>query len=156
MNDVLNKSVIRGHEGTRFIVYHDSRGYLSIGVGCNLDAAGASVLCARAGIDYDAARVGRAITPAQCDALFELQYEDVTNDLKSIFPGLLELPANAAAVVCDMRFELGAKGFREFRHFIAAVIARNWGAAIAQMRASLWASQVPGRVENDVSLLEAI
>jgi hypothetical protein len=109
MNDALNKSVIERHEGRRLVVYLDGRGFKSIAVGFNLEAAGAGAICARAGLKLDALLAGQVISPATCDVLFELLYEPVAKDARSIFPAIDSYPENAAAVICDMRFELGVR-----------------------------------------------
>jgi GH24 family phage-related lysozyme (muramidase) len=156
MNDTLNKSLIAGHEGLRLIRYKDSRGFWTIGRGFNLEAPGALTVCIAAGADYAAVMTGAAITLEQCDAVFELQYEAVAGEARRAVPGIDGDPDNAGAVVCDMIFELGFSGFLAFHQVIAGLLARDWPAAIAGMKASKWATQVPSREENDVALLEAL
>jgi GH24 family phage-related lysozyme (muramidase) len=156
VNDSLNKSVILGHEGTRLVAYHDTEGYLTVGVGFNLDAAGASLVCEKLGIDYHAVIAGTAITQTQCDNLFTYSYGQVVADIITLFPNFQSMPDNVVAVPCDMRYELGFVGFRGFHEFIAAIKSANYPAAIAAMWDSLWAKQVPTRVQSDVALLEAV
>jgi hypothetical protein len=156
MNDALNKSVIERHEGRRLVVYLDSRGFKSIAVGFNLEAAGAGAICARAGLKLDALLAGQVISPATCDVLFELLYEPVAKDARSIFPAIDSYPENAAAVICDMRFELGGAGFRSFHHTVIAFGLRDWPGAIAGIRNSQIAVEVPNRVADNIKLLERI
>jgi GH24 family phage-related lysozyme (muramidase) len=156
MNDALNKSVIERHEGRRLVVYLDSRGVKSIAVGFNLEAAGAAAVCARANLNLEALLAGQVITEAQCDAVFELLYEPVAKDARSIFPAIDSYPENAAAVICDMRFELGGAGFRSFHHTVIAFGLRDWPGAIAGIRNSQIAVEVPNRVADNIKLLAAI
>lgn len=156
MNDQLNQSLIRSHEGLMLTVYKDTMGNRTIGVGFNLDAAGAKAICGQLGIDYASICLGKPITMDQANALFQYTYGFVLNDLVSIFPGFKDMPDNVCAVLCDMRFELGFGGFRQFHLFIAAIKNADWAGAIAQMKHSLWESQVPGRVANDISLMESV
>ena len=46
-------SIIRGHEGTRKCVYVDTTGHHTIGVGYNLDQAGARAMITSVGADFD-------------------------------------------------------------------------------------------------------
>lgn len=135
--------------------YRDTVGKLTIARGFNLDAPGASDILTQLSIDYQGVRNGQSITVTQADALFAYSYGSVVRDLHSIFPSLNSYPDNVGAVLSDMRYELGASGFRQFKMFIAAILREDWPGAIAQMKHSLWQSQVPGRVANDVALMEA-
>jgi GH24 family phage-related lysozyme (muramidase) len=156
MNDTLNKSVIARHEGERLQKYTDTRGRLTIARGFNLDAPGAPGICASLGIDYQAIRNGALLTQAQCDAIFNTQYATVASEARHIFPAIDTYAQNAAAVVCDMLFQLGFVGFLAFRHFIAAVGTFDWTLAVAELRDSYLAQEVPNRVNDNISLLEAI
>lgn len=162
MNDALNKSLIGGHEGLRLIAYNDSRGFLTVGDGLNLDAPGAAALCAACGVNYTAVRAGVALTLDQANALFAAQYAKVAAEARAAFPklatsgGIDSFPDAAAAVICDMIFELGIAGFLAFRHTVAAFEAQDWAGAIAGIEDSKLESQVPGRVANNVALLSAL
>ena len=156
MNDTLNKSLISGHEGLRLKKYLDSRGFWTIGRGFNLEAQGAAAVCANAGVDYIAVMAGAAITLDQANAIFDSQYARVAAEARRAIPGIDGDPDNAGAVVCDMIFEIGLSGFLAFHNAIAGILARDWPRAIAGMKASKWAYQVPSREMNDVALLEAL
>lgn len=156
MNDALNKALIQGHEGLRLTAYRDTTGHLTVGYGSNLDAVAAPARCAQAGIDFAATCAGHGITPSQADALFDADYAPVAAQARSTFPKLDSYPENACAVLCDMLFELGLGGFLGFHTMILAVRAQDWAAAIAAIHDSKYASEVPGRVANNVALLAAI
>lgn len=156
MNDTLNKQVIVGHEGLRLVAYRDTRGNLTVGFGFNLEAQNAHAICAKAGVDYDAVCAGAAITPAEAYAIFDGQYALVASHARNTLAEIDAWPDNAGAVITDMIFNLGWAGFLEFHQAVAAFRAQNYPAAIAAMKNSAWAHEVPARVENDVTLLEAI
>jgi GH24 family phage-related lysozyme (muramidase) len=156
VNDTLNQTLIRGHEGYRLVAYKDTRGFLTIGVGFNLDGAGASQVCAVANVNYPAIRAGAALRPDQVDAIFAQQYAVVAKDVRAIFPAIDTFPDNAGAVICDMRFELGEAGFLAFHNTDACFKARNWSGAIAGIKDSALSSEVPGRVQNNVALLSVL
>lgn len=156
MNDALNRATIQRHEGLRLKVYPDQNGTATIAIGFNLEAGGAQAVCMKFGIDYQATLAGSPITEAQCNSLFEYSYAVVLADLIILFPGLNAMPDNVAAVLCDMRYELGYTGFREFHEFIAAVKAGDWKEAAVQMLDSKWAQEVPNRVHDDVAMMEPV
>ena len=156
MNDTLNKTLISGHEGLRLKRYQDTRGFWTIGRGFNLTAPAGPAVCVGAGVDYAAVMAGAAITLDQADQIFESQYEAVAQEARHAIPGIDADPDNVGAVVCDMIFEIGLSGFLAFHQVIAGLTARNYPAAIAGMKASRWATQVPSREENDAALLEAL
>jgi GH24 family phage-related lysozyme (muramidase) len=156
MNDLLNKNLIVGHEGLRLKRYQDTRGFWTIGRGFNLQGPGAVAVCVAAGVDYAAVMGGAAITLNQADWIFESQYEAVAEEARHAIPDIDAMPDNAGAVVCDMIFEMGLSGFLAFHLVILGMLARNWPEAIAGMKRSRWATQVPSREENDVALLEAL
>ena len=156
MNDTLNKSLISGHEGLRLKKYQDTRGIWTIGRGFNLETQAARAVCEQAGVNYDAVMAGAPITLDQANLIFDHQYATVAAEARKAIPGIDDDPENVGAVVCDMIFELGLSGFLAFHHAILGIMARDWKAAIAGMKASKWAAQVPSREENDVALLEAL
>ncbi|MDP9039829.1 MAG: hypothetical protein M3O02_11250 [Acidobacteriota bacterium] len=156
MNDSFNKSLIRGHEGLRLTVYRDTKGITTIGVGFNLRANAAVSICTMCGVDYAAICAGSPLTLPQANAIFELQYAAVARFGRLIFPAIDTYPQNAAAVICDMLFQLGYAGFMEFQHAIAAARAGNWTGFAAEIKHSALAAQAPHRVENNVLLLESI
>lgn len=156
MNDELNKKLIMSHEGRRLKAYRDTRGFLTIGVGFNLDDALASGVCAAAGVDCQATRDGLPITDAECDLIFAHQYAAVAAEARGIFPGIDSYPENAAAVICDMLFQLGRTGFGHFVHTIAAFRAGDWKAAADGIAHSALAEETPHRVLDNCSHLDAI
>jgi GH24 family phage-related lysozyme (muramidase) len=157
MNIEQAKDLVKSHEGLRLKAYRDSRGVVTIGRGCNLQTSEARAICNWMDLPYEDLRLGKiALTLAQADAIFDRQFDAVLAGARLNFPGFDQLPDNAAAVICDMIFELGWAGFMEFRKFAKAVKDRDWNAAIAEMRNSQWNAQVPGRVENDVLLMKEL
>lgn len=112
------------HEGLRLTVYTDSVGVPTIGVGRNLRDAG---------ISSDEAMV-----------LLNHDLDAVIQDLSSFdwFVGLN--PIRQQAVV-DLRFNLGATGFREFRNFIHDMAIGNFPGAAQELLSSRAATDAPTR-----------
>jgi lysozyme len=101
------------------------KGYLTIGVGYNLDAHP---------LDEDVIDLLRDKTVAQAE-----------RDLLAALPWATGLPAPRFAVLLDMTFNLGIHGLLGFHTFLAAVEAGQWEQAGDAMRDSKWATQVGAR-----------
>jgi len=128
-----------------------------VGYGCNLETQAAKGICAQVGVNYGELLGGKIeLTPEQADTMFEMQYDANIAMAGSIFDAIHEMPDEAAAVIADMIFNLGAGAFQKFHNFIAAIKAGRWAVAIQEMENSAWAQQVPHRVKDDVALMEAI
>jgi lysozyme len=112
------------HEGRRKFPYVDTVGKVSIGVGRNLK--------------------DRGLSDDEIDYLLSNDLKECRDDLAT-FPWWDELDEVRRNVVMDMRFQLGAAGFRKFKATLGAVAAGNYTQAGEYMEASRWARQVPNR-----------
>ena len=113
-------------EGLKLTPYRCTAGALTIGIGTNLDA----------GITVEEAYF-------LCDNRLKLAICDLKkNVFKKEWP---DLPQPIREVLVDMRFNLGAKGFRGFKKMIAAVRAQDWQRMIKEMLNSKWARDVGHR-----------
>lgn len=121
------------HEDERLFPYRDSLGYLTIGVGHNLDANGIPRDISRALLHYD--------------------LREVFDDLET-FPTFRDLDPILQRVLVDMRFNLGPAKFRQFKRMLAAVAAGDYRAAASHMRDSLWYRQVKSRGVRLAKMME--
>ena len=155
MNLEQVKDLVKSHEGLRLHVYRDSLGYRTIGYGCNLEPSYARVWCWAARVQYDKLLAGEIeLTEAQAETILDEQLEKTVREARKVFGGQFDLlPDNAAAIVCDMIFNLGPTRFAEFHRFIEAVKRLDWNEAVSEMLDSVWAKQVPSRVADDVRLI---
>lgn len=154
MNRALIENLIEKHEGRRYKVYSDSRGILTIGVGFNLEDAGAKDICDRYGLDLDELKTGAvALTDPQIDEIFDFQLTAVISAATGIFPNFANMPDTVQAVVCDMIFNLGETRFSKFVSMIAVLKLGDWKQAAIDAGNSLWAKQVPHRAADDIALL---
>lgn len=149
------RALITKHEGMRAVRYQDTRGIWTIGKGFNLEAPGARQRVAAAGLDYDALMEGQAITEAQADALMEGALENACDAACMIVRGFTTLPEAVQLVLIDMLFNLGSHGFAQFHRMLAAVESGDWLGAAAQMRNSVWFTQVGVRGRDDEELMES-
>jgi GH24 family phage-related lysozyme (muramidase) len=141
-------------EGRRHIRYFDARGIATIGVGFNLERAGAR---ARIGADYERVLAGElALNDEQIDALFRDDAEDALNSARRIVHNFDELPQEAQLIVADMVFNLGAAGFAGFRNTIAALENRDFARAADEMEDSLWYRQGARRPPHHVEAMRRL
>jgi len=123
------------HEGIRLTPYRDSVGKLTIGVGRNLDDVGITEDEARIMLRNDIEKA-KAI-PAKYVANFA------------------ELPKPKQAALINMCFNLGERGFSNFRKMIAAISAYQFEEAAREMLDSRWATQVGNRATELANIMRS-
>ena len=116
------------HEGLELKSYQCSAGYLTIGVGRNVEELGITEDEARYLLDNDILRV--------------------TKELDSAMPWWRNLSEVRQRVVVDMVFNLGLSRFLNFKNAINAMQEEDWDEAAAQMLDSRWADQVGQRAHR--------
>ena len=124
---------LKEDEGLRLMPYRCSEGYLTIGYGWNLDKV--------------------PIPGEVADLLLSIAVARAENDARTLIDfDRLTLPRQD--VVVNMRYQLGAGGFRGFRRFIAAVNHGEYRMAAAEMLDSRWAQQTPTRAARLARIME--
>lgn len=110
-------------EGRRQYPYRCPAGYLTIGVGRNLET--------------------RGLSNDEINYLLNNDIQECRADLQQIFGLDFDTfsPARQCALV-DMRFNLGAGGFRTFQRMIRAIHNGDWDRAAMEALDSAWAEQV--------------
>ena len=116
------------HEGLKLKPYKCSAGKTTIGVGRNLDDVG--------------------ISRVEALLLLEHDIKEVIADLYDIFKNFHDLSENIKLALIDMRFNLGYKGFRNFRKMIDAVRKEDFKRMAEEMKDSRWFDQVGARSQN--------
>jgi lysozyme len=121
--------MLRRHEGERLTPYTDTSGKITIGIGRNLTDVG--------------------ISRVESDVLFQTDVNRALLALLTIYPEwfLTQVPVRQAALV-DMMFNLGPRGFAEFRGMIGAFERGDPSLAAIEMVRSVWARQVGGRAQE--------
>ena len=149
--------LIKRHEGRRLIVYEDTKGIKTIGVGCNLEASGAEAICTRVGLDYQGLLAGTvSLTEEQAEIIFQAQLLTVVCQAVGIFPTWATMPLDVQAVVCDLIFNMGEQKFLGFVKAIAALKAGLWQVAADELEDSDWYKEVGLRGNEDVVLLRSV
>ena len=116
------------HEGLRLKPYRCSAGYLTIGVGRNLEA--------------------RGISREEAMVLLENDIAEAEAAARGFFPAFDRLEEPRQAVLVDMAFNLGAVRLGGFRRFRAALERGDFEQAAREMLDSKWAEQVGPRARR--------
>jgi lysozyme len=130
------------HEGLRLSPYHDTKGFLTIGYGHNLDAKPLAWL-----------RPATAITKRIAEAILDMDVDDAIRGLDTGLPWWRELDDVREQVLADMAFNMGmgapgGGGLRSFVTTLGHVRAGRWAQAKAGMLASKWHRDVGARAEE--------
>lgn len=137
LDRVKARKQLEEDEGRKEVLYRDSLGYLTIGIGRLLDP-----------------RKGGKLRPKEVDFLFDNDFEEKLDQCQRRFPGFSKLnPARQAAVV-NMCFQLGMDGVLAFKKMVQALQDEHWADARHHALDSLWAKQTPKRAQRVAYQLE--
>jgi len=148
---------IEPFEGRRHLAYNDSRGNRTIGVGFNLDRAGAESDINRLlpGVSYRALRLGDAtLTDAQVDVLFQNDVQRAIDTAGRQVTGFEDLPDGAKLVIIDMTYNIGSLG--RWRKLRAALARSDFTAAANAMHRSTWRRQTGHRAAGHIELMHSL
>lgn len=147
-------ALLADDEGKRLKVYRDSRGFMTVGIGHNVDANGLPPKVA-------ASVLARAdLTDQECADLFADDIEQAQAALFAFFPVAQRLDEVRQAVLLDMMFNLGAPTFRTFVTFQSCVrqaffgSADGWKRAAEDLRGTKAYAELPVRYERLAKMLE--
>jgi len=138
-------------EGVRLSPYRCTAGFLTIGVGRNLDT---NKLTAE-----ELAFVGhncrtRPITKEQSDYLLKNDIEKVCADLMKFLPWWAYLGDVRKRVLVNMAFNLGTEGLLKFENTLALIRSGSYAQAAAEMVKSKWAKQVGKRADRLANMMK--
>lgn len=118
------KASLEKHEDRRYVVYIDTEGHPTIGVGHNLDA--------------------KPLSDRAVDVILEDDIADALKLLDTMLPWAKSLDDVRYRVLAEMSFNMGSK-LLQFKQTLASVKRGDYDLAASQMLQSKWASQVKGR-----------
>lgn len=134
MNALLQATaIVKQHEGLRLLVYVID-GHETIGFGRDMRSEG--------------------ITEAEADYLLQNDLVAAHTFLQT-FTWYGNLTSNQVAALLDMVYNLGKRGFEEFKTMIACLASGDYAGAAAAMQNSLWAKQVGQRALDDATLMRS-
>ena len=119
-------------EGFRSAKYTDSRGYLTIGYGFNVDAG---------------------ISEYAASALLSAQVSEAEADAGAAFPWYSGADGVRQSVIVELAFNMGLTRLQGFHNMLAACARGDWAEAGRQLQASAWFGQVGQRGPLLVRLL---
>ncbi len=130
------------HEGIRLQPYRCPRGYLTIGIGRNLESNP---------LDREEIKIlGRSnlsagITRQEAFFLLRRDIQRVFKECRQKIPFFSGLDDERQYVLLDMAFNLGFSGLLKFKKMLGAMATGNYNQAAAQLLNSRYAAQVGDR-----------
>lgn len=125
MNLEKLKQSLKAHEGVKPFPYQDHLGNWTVGVGRNLDANG--------------------LRPVEIEYLLDNDIETAVAELDRVFPGWRNHSDNVQNVLVELSFAMGAPRLSGFKRMWAALDARDYPTAAAELLDSKWRQQVGQR-----------
>lgn len=135
MDRQLIREELIAEEGWRNKPYRCSAGYLTVGVGRNLDAKG--------------------LSDSEVQVLLTNDIEECWRGVVRELPWVTQLSDPRQRVICGWAFQLGLSGLLEFKQTLAAIKAGRYDEAAAMMLQSKWAQQTPARVKRLAAMMRA-
>jgi len=126
------KALLEEFEGRRAKPYRCSEGFLSVGVGHNLDSKG--------------------LPNHIIDALFEHDWQEAEAGAEGL-PGYQAADDVRRGVLVRMVYQLGLGGVLKFKRFLAHFAAGAYEAASKEMLRSKWAEQTKTRAEREAQIM---
>lgn len=124
-------------EGIVLHVYPDSRGILTIGIGCNVDG-----------------KHGGGITSAEAYYLCDNRIEQKIVQLLAKFPWMATMDPVRQSAFLNLAFNLGVEGLATFVKGMAAAEAGQWDICADDFAQSAWANEVQlSRVDRVLRML---
>jgi lysozyme len=120
--------ILKRHEGLELKPYRCTEGYLTLGIGRNLETKG--------------------ISEEEAEYLLRNDIEEVVAALNDRIPWWNNLPDHKRIVLASMAFQLGVGGLLKFQNMLAAAEDGDDHEVVAQMRDSRWHRQTTARVEE--------
>ena len=131
-----SRDLVQRHEGRRQFPYYDTRGKLTIAVGCNL--------------------TDRGLEDDEIDSLFANDLIIALNICHDLYPCFTSFaPARQAALI-SMAFNLGKPRLAGFRRMRAAINRGHWQMAADEAENSLWARQTRHRATDIAARLRGL
>mgnify|MGYP000938050228 FL=1 len=120
--------VLRRHEGVRSYAYKCSAGYITIGVGRNIDEDG-----------------GLGLSDDEVDYLLSNDIDRCIKELGASFDWFKQLDEVRRDAMINLVFNLGMPRLKQFKNTLAAMENCDWNTAADELLDSRWATQVGAR-----------
>ena len=100
--------------------------------------------------------IGTEITEARATQPYQQHFGIALHDARWLHPDIDDLPDQARIVIASLCFQLGLPRYQKFKLHHAAIEARDWREAAAQLRDSNLYRQTTNRTERHARRLESI
>lgn len=135
---------LKAEEGLRLKAYKDSLGVYTIGYGTSLKAMGLT--------DVTASKM--EITRFQAEDYLRAEAAKSVSGVGAAFPWWAGLDPVRQAIIAAMVYQLGLSGVRGFKKLTAAIQAKDYVKAAAEMMDSKWARQTPNRAARAALMMK--
>lgn len=136
--------LLERREGFRDVVYRDSRGFPTVGIGHFV-------------LPADNLSVGDQISTARINAFFR---SDINKAFNAAYSQARELgkhkDADMIAVLTSVNFQLGTGWTREFNNTWAKLKRGDWEGAVSNISRSLWSQQTPTRTADFIETIRKV
>lgn len=146
-NEIVQRLVL--HEGCRLQPYRCSEGYLTIGVGRNLETNPLTAEEQKVCGDWE-----HGITKNAAFFLLRNDIKRVKQECIDHIPFWKQLDDERKYALLDMAFQLGIKGLLKFKKMLSFMGVGNYRQAKDECLASLYAKQTPARAERIAKCIE--
>lgn len=137
------------HEGCKLKPYRCTEGFLTIGVGRNLETNPLTEEEKKACGDYE-----HGITKNAAFLLLRNDIDRVICECIKVFPFWKQLDSERQYALIDMVFQLGVAGVKKFKKMLAAMGVGNYKEAAVQCLDSRYAKQTPNRAKRIAKTIE--
>ena len=141
-------SELKRDEGVKAYPNRCSEGYLTIGVGFNLDANSLPKSI------VNDLLIMHGLTEKLIKELLDVSINTAINEVAKLFPKWRQVSAARQRVLINMALNLGYDKYKEFVKFWAAMGIRDYPEATKQMLDSVWAGQVGVRADRLADMME--
>ena len=140
------RELLEQDEGCVYSVYLDSLDKPTLGIGH---------LIVEGDVEYGWP-VGAPVSEERVAELFEQDVQVAINDARWLHPDLDDMPEDAQITIISLAYQLGGPRYSMFVKHHAAIEARDWREAAAQLRDSNLYRQTTNRTERHARRLESI
>lgn len=140
--------------GAKLTAYKCPQGHMTIGYGTNIEEKHNQIALKKLG--YDARKLLRKaqqITAEDSEKLLVFGLEQAVRDAREYLPNFDKQPLMVRAVLVDMAYVLGGNKLKKFVDFKAALMARDYKTAVAEMIDSDWYKQTGNRSRALVKMM---
>lgn len=130
-------------EGKKLVVYKDTLGNLTVGVGHLV-------------IKKDNLKLGDKITETKCNDLLSSDLVITVKNCYKLFPNFDQFPETLQQIIANMMFNLGYAGLSQFKRFIKGVNTKDYALAAESMEQSLWYKQTGIRSKRLVKEMKSL